>query len=293
MRSTEGVRIRNRIWFKLVRIQTKLTEENGGVNYMRAKNSSWLHFLRLRPMARLFRLLSACSPKQRDSLTIDTAHLLKETLLANLRNGRWRPGERLPAERQMMESYQVGRSTVRRVLTQMKQMGLITQAVGSGTFVAQAALEKLPPADSAAPGTSPAELMEARMVFEPALVELVVRNANAADFSAMEECCRNAEAAETFEQFEYWDGALHKTVADATHNNFVIGVVKLINDVRERAEWGLLKKESLTAERRHAYQLEHRALVSALKQRDAARAKKAIVDHLVHVRQNLFNLPGR
>jgi DNA-binding GntR family transcriptional regulator len=33
--------------------------------------------------------------------------------------------------------------------------------------------------------------------------------------------------------------------------------------------------------------------VSALKQRDAARAKKAIVDHLVHVRQNLFNLPGR
>jgi DNA-binding FadR family transcriptional regulator len=227
--------------------------------------------------------------KQHDPLTIDTAHLLKETLLANLRSGRWRPGERLPAERQMVASYQVGRSTVRRVLTQMKEMGLITQTVGSGTYVAPAALEKLPPADSAATGISPAELMEARMVFEPALMDLVVCNANAADFAAMEECCRNAEAAETFEQFEYWDGALHKTLADATHNNFIIGVLNLINQVRERAEWGLLKKKSLTIERRHAYQREHRALVSALRDRDATAAKKAIVAHLIHVRQNLFN----
>jgi DNA-binding FadR family transcriptional regulator len=117
----------------------------------------------------------------------------------------------------------------------------------------------------------------------------VVCNANAADFAAMEECCRSAEAAETFEQFEYWDGALHKTLADATHNNFVSGVLNLINQVRERAEWGLLKKKSLTAERRQAYQREHRALVSALRDRDATAAKKAIVAHLIHVRQNLFN----
>ena len=226
--------------------------------------------------------------KQHDLLTIDTARLLRETLLANLRNGRWRAGERLPAEHQMMQSYQVGRSTVRRVLMQMKDMGLITQAVGSGTYVAPAALEKLPPAESPVLGVSPAELMDARMVFEPALIDLVVRHANAADFSAMEECCRNAEAAESFEQFEYWDGALHKTIADATHNNFVIGVLNLINEVRERAEWGLLKKKSLSAERRHAYQREHRVLVCALKERDAAMAKQAIVAHLIHVRKNLF-----
>jgi DNA-binding FadR family transcriptional regulator len=222
-------------------------------------------------------------------LTIDTAGLLKEILLANLRNGHWRPGERLPAERQMMASYQVGRSTVRRVLTQMKEMGLITQAVGRGTYVAHAALEKLPPSESPARGISPAELMEARMAFEPALIDLVVCNANASDFAAMEQCCCNAEAAETCEQFEYWDGALHKTMADATHNNFIISVLNLINDVRERTEWGLLKKKSLTAERRDAYQREHRALVSALTDRDAALAKKVIIAHLNHVRQNLFN----
>ena len=64
-------------------------------------------------------------------LNTDTAFELREMLLADLRNGRWRPGERLPAERQMMEAFKVGRSTVRRALMQMKSMGLITQTVGS------------------------------------------------------------------------------------------------------------------------------------------------------------------
>ncbi|MDB5822814.1 MAG: deoR-like helix-turn-helix domain protein [Herminiimonas sp.] len=228
-------------------------------------------------------------------MNTDTAFVLRETLLANLRNGRWRPGERLPAERQMMESFNVGRSTVRRVLTQMKDMGLITQAVGSGTYVSQNAMDRLPPpAAPAAAGmmpsrsTSPSELMEARMAFEPALVELVIRNANGTDFVLMEDCLRNAEAASSFEQFEHWDGALHRAIASATHNDFVIGVFNMINEVRERAEWGLLKKKSLTTERRKAYEQEHRALVAALRERDATAARKAMVSHLLHVQQNLF-----
>ena len=230
------------------------------------------------------------------ALSTDTAFQLKEMLLADLRNGRWRPGERLPAERQMMEAFKVGRSTVRRALMQMKGMGLITQAVGSGTYVAPDALMRLPqPALPArpAPGTatSPAELMEARLAFEPALVEMVIRNANSADFAAMDHCLRQAENAAGFEQFEHWDGALHRSFAEATHNSIVLTVFNLMSEERERAEWGQLKRQSLTPERRLAYQHEHRALVDALRQRDAALARKAIHAHLTHVQRNLF-APG-
>ena len=42
------------------------------------------------------------------------------------------------------------------------------------------------------------------------------------------------------------------------------------------------------AERRLAYQREHRALVAALKDRDRERAVTAATDHLVHVRRNLL-----
>jgi DNA-binding FadR family transcriptional regulator len=219
----------------------------------------------------------------------DPAFTLKETLIGNLRNDHWRPGEKLPTERQMSELHGVGRSTVRRVLRQMKELGLITQTVGSGTYVADDIAGKLPQPAVREIGISPAELMEARLIFEPGLIELVVHNATASDFSDMEECCRQAEAAETLEQFEHWDGAFHQKIANATHNNFVISVFDLINNVRERGEWGLLKKKSVTPERRDIYQKEHRALLVALRNRDAETARQAVLSHLINVRRNLFN----
>jgi DNA-binding FadR family transcriptional regulator len=221
----------------------------------------------------------------------DPVFMLKETMLANLRSGQWRAGERLPPERQLSESYGIGRSAVRRVLQQMKELGLIEQTVGSGTFVANDFEDKLPEprTSNAVNNVSPAELMEARMLFEPVLIDMVVRNGTTADFADMEECCKQAEQAATLEQFEYWDGAFHQRVANATHNSFIISVFDLMNKVRECAEWGVLKKKSVTPERRRAYQLEHRALVNALKLRDADAAKQAMNSHLTHVRRNLFD----
>lgn len=220
----------------------------------------------------------------------DPAFMLKEALMSRLRKRQWKAGEQLPPERQLGEYYGVSRSTVRRVLQDLKQMGLINQTVGSGTFVSQDFWERLPSQEAGSPiNISPAELMEARLIFEPALIDLVVRNGTANDFTEMEECCRQAEAASTLEQFEYWDGALHKRIADASRNNFLIRVFELMNEVRECAEWGILKKKSVSPERRNIYQEEHRALVNALKMRDADAAKQVLLHHLVNVRRNMLN----
>jgi DNA-binding FadR family transcriptional regulator len=224
------------------------------------------------------------------STSPDPVFMLKETMLANLRTGQWRAGERLPPERQLSESFGIGRSMVRRALHQMKEMGLIEQTVGSGTFVTSDFQDKLPaPRVDNAVNISPAELMEARLLFEPILIDMVVRNGTASDFADIEECCKQAEQAATLEQFEYWDGAFHQRVANATHNSFVIAVFEMMNKVRECAEWGVLKKKSVTPDRRRTYQAEHRAMVNALKHRDADAAKQATLAHLTHVRRNLFD----
>jgi DNA-binding FadR family transcriptional regulator len=213
------------------------------------------------------------------------AMALRDALLANMRSGHWKAGEKLPTERHLSETYEIGRSAVRRILAEVKERGLITQTVGSGTFVSKDATTLLQATEAEAPGmhTSPAELMEARMLIEPMIAGLVVRNGTSADFLHMEDCCARAESAGSLEQFEYWDGALHQAVADATHNSFIKSVFHLMNKAREQGEWGSLKKKSLTPERRKAYEHEHRALVHALKDRDAERAKLLTMEHLVHV----------
>lgn len=215
---------------------------------------------------------------------------LRTALLANMRSGHWSAGEKLPTERELSDSYQIGRAAVRQVLAEAKARGLITQTVGSGTYVSKEAGTLLEATDTEAPGmhTSPAELMEARMVIEPMIAQLVVRNGTSADFLRMEECCTRAENAGSMEQFEVWDGALHQAIADATHNTFIKEVFHLMNKVREQGDWGSLKMKSLTPERRNAYELEHRALVNALKDRDEERARRLLMEHLVRIRHNLL-----
>ena len=221
---------------------------------------------------------------------MDTAALLRETLLDKLRSRTWRAGHRIPTERALSEEFSLSRSTVRRVLAELKRKRLITQTVGSGTYVTEQvheALADLSPAADAL-SVSPAELMSARLVLEPALIDMAIGNATAADFARMDECNHRAELATTLEDFEKWDAALHEAIADAAHNGFITGVFHLMSQARSQNEWGVLKRRSATPERRLEYQQEHRALVAALKNRDAECARALCLAHLVHVRTNML-----
>lgn len=209
-----------------------------------------------------------------------------------IRSGRLGEGVRLPPERELSEEFGASRGAVRRVLADLKGRGLITQAVGSGTFVLPGACAPTPSgapaAQPAAVQTSPAELMEARLLIEPLMPGLIVRYATAADFARMTECLERSEAADTIETFEHWDGELHRTFALATHNTFFLRILELSNAVREQGEWGRLKRRSLTPERRGEYEAQHRAIVEALRDRDADLARELLAGHLRQIQHNLF-----
>ena len=221
---------------------------------------------------------------------MDSALALRESILENLQSRTWRAGHRIPTERELSDQFGLSRSAVRRVLADMKDKRLITQTVGSGTYVSEQVNEALAAAANSAGAlpTSPAELMSARFVLEPAIVAMVVGNATSLDFARMNECCSKGEAARSLDQFEHWDGLLHEAIADAAHNSFISKVFRLMNQVRAQGEWGALKRKSASPERRLEYQQEHRALVTALQDRDGARATELCLDHLSHVRRNLL-----
>ncbi len=209
---------------------------------------------------------------------------IRAFLLEAVAQGAIGPGGKLPTERELANRFALPRNTIRKTLAQLEAEGAITRHVGRGTFLADAGGF---PADSIT-HTSPAELMEARMRLEPALAELIVTNATPADFDRMETCLDRAESGATLDDFEVWDAALHQAMAAATHNRFVIRVFDMATAVRHQTEWGKLKDRVVTTERRLKYQTEHRAIVDALKARDADRARAAILTHLQHARRNLF-----
>jgi GntR family transcriptional regulator, uxu operon transcriptional repressor len=218
---------------------------------------------------------------------------VRQWLLDMLASGRYAAGAKLPTERAVAEQLSVPRSAVRNALAALEAEGLVVRLIGSGTFVAKSAASpahETRPALVTVDDASPTEIMETRLLVEPRIAALAVANATLADFERMEVCNRNGEASDSFEAFEYWDAALHQSIAEATHNRLIVGLYTAITRARDQADWGELKRRSLNAERRDIYREEHRRIVAALRARDAQTAETALLDHLRRVRQNLLGI---
>jgi GntR family histidine utilization transcriptional repressor len=61
---------------------------------------------------------------------------VESTIRRAIENGGWKPGFRLPAERELADTYGCARMTVRLALRDLEAEGLIIRRHGSGTFVA-------------------------------------------------------------------------------------------------------------------------------------------------------------
>jgi DNA-binding FadR family transcriptional regulator len=222
-------------------------------------------------------------PKQPRASTRELrAFLLAQTLAPD------GPGRKLPTERAFASSFALPRNAVRRTLADLEAEGRIRREVGRGTFITSApapATADLPNVARASPG----ELMDARLRIEPAAVELIVVNATPADYQRMDHCLDRAEAAVTLGEFELWDAALHQAMAAAAHNALIAGIFELFHAARQQTEFGKLRDRIVTEALRLEYQRQHRAIVAALKARDAAAARAAVVAHLTCAHRNLFD----
>ena len=61
--------------------------------------------------------------------------VVKNRLLSDIGDGTYRPGDRLPTEREMCELFHVSRITVRQALAELEREGWIERTQGRGTFV--------------------------------------------------------------------------------------------------------------------------------------------------------------
>lgn len=61
---------------------------------------------------------------------------LKEYIKQQIQDGVWQPGEKIPTEAELCETYNISRTPVRQALKELVFEGLLTRTAGRGTFVA-------------------------------------------------------------------------------------------------------------------------------------------------------------
>jgi len=219
----------------------------------------------------------------------DKAQRRSADLLQHIRDrvadGTWSGGDRLPTERELVAQFGIARNTLRKVMDQLERDGVITRHVGRGTFVTPKPVVTPPEGQllQRIHGASPAEIMELRLLIEPQFVALATVRATVRDLQHIENCLRQNERAVKVPEFEHWDGMLHQAILSAAHNNLLNDLYEAINSVRRQPEWESLKKRSLTPARLARYKAQHRAIVAALRLRDAEAASRAIRQHLSDV----------
>jgi GntR family transcriptional regulator, transcriptional repressor for pyruvate dehydrogenase complex len=200
-----------------------------------------------------------------------------------LRQGRLKPGDRLPSERELCERFGVSRVTVREALRVLEAGGLIDIRVGArgGAFVtsptSQQIGEGLANLLNLSPLTAP-EVTEARQVFELAIVPMVVERATHDDIAALREMVQTHRAALDGGEYDMSMSAdFHVRVAACTHNP---AIEMLVQSFHGPLLMSLLEAKVVAPLMGHRGSEEHAAFIDAIADRNADRALSIMREHL-------------
>lgn len=209
-----------------------------------------------------------------------------EGLRDHMQAADYSPGARLPPERQLAAAIGVGRGALRRALEVLEAEGAITRIQGSGTFFgrpsrAMSALDRIGAA------TNALEVIEARIELEPVLARLAAERAGEAEIAAMRHTTIRLAAANDSDSRELWDGALHRSIAEAAGNRLLLALFEAIDRVRQNEDWRDLRNRARTPDSLHADTEGHERLIEAIARRDGPASEAAMRFHLEEVSSRL------
>lgn len=198
------------------------------------------------------------------------------------------PNTKLPPERELSEQIGVSRAELRKALSVLEGEGLLWRHVGKGTFVGNAQPFEMVSLVEVARISSPAEVMRARLVIEPALCAEAALRAKMSNIRELRQCAANSRAAQTWREYEACDNRLHKIVADAANNPVTSALYDMLAGIRRTVVWGRLRRDRDCPSQDHHSFAEHDAIIDAIELRDAPAAHAAMQRHLGSVERYLF-----
>jgi GntR family transcriptional regulator, transcriptional repressor for pyruvate dehydrogenase complex len=209
---------------------------------------------------------------------------LREQVLS----GQWPVGSRLPAETELAQRLEVGRSTIREAIRALVHAGLLETRQGSGTYV-----RSITPGAEWEPRLRRAavlEVYEVRQALEVQAARLAASRRTEADIKALRGCLADRERARDEEaSFVEADLAFHRSVVAAAHNPLL---TEMFDSFAAALREALIAVRSDHRVRDAGADAAHARLAAAIEAGDAAAAAAATHDHLDPAAANLRSLIG-
>lgn len=231
---------------------------------------------------------------RRHRLYEEVAHRIE----TQIHDGRYRPGDALPSERELMQRYGVGRPSVREALFHLRKMGLVEVRPGGRARVTRPTPQTVVASLSGAARHMLAapdgirHFQEARVFFEVGLVRHAAEHATKAQHAELAAAlAANRAAIGDIAAFERTDVAFHYVLAVIPKNPIFPAIHQAI------AEW-LLEQRHTTLSwpgrrttARTAYDA-HAEIHAEIEARSPDRAEQAMRTHLAHVARVYWEARG-
>ncbi len=226
----------------------------------------------------------AAKPVYRIVRTSRLYEQIVQQLEDSITKGQLRPGDQLPAERDLAQRFGVSRTAVREAVKTLREKGLVEAYSGRGTFVtngtSQAIRQSLDLMIRISQQEGSANLAELRLVLEPEIAGLAASRIEDQLLSTMREAVavmdRNLHDPDAYVEA---DLDFHLALAEAAGNPLILSlldsIVGLLREQRSRIF------DVPGGPERGQYH--HKRILAAIEQRDPESAREAMRAHLQQV----------
>ena len=215
---------------------------------------------------------------EKKSLSQQTAEGLYARIVAEGRPG---PGEKLPNELELSQELGVSRTTLREAIRSLVTQGVLEVRRGKGTFVSEQVGEI---EDFGFGGLERVkgqlrDLFELRSIFEPQAAKLACLRATEEELSdILEKGAAVEDRIRAGQDRVEADGAFHAAIVRATHNEFMVRLLPLIQRAVSTAVSSGPEGERLAADTLR----DHALLMEFFARRDESGAEHAMSIHMRH-----------
>ncbi|MDQ2095825.1 FadR/GntR family transcriptional regulator [Rhodalgimonas zhirmunskyi] len=216
-----------------------------------------------------------------------SAAVVRQIELLILR-GILRPGERLPAERDLAERLGVSRPSLREAVGELQEKGLLASRAGSGIYVAEVLGSAFSPALVRLFGDhseAVTDYLAFRRDMEGLAAERAARHASDLDLQVIDQAYeRMADAArrEAKEEADL-DAAFHMAIIEAGHNIVMLHMMRAMYDLLRQGVFYNRARMFAQNTTRADLLSQHSAINTALQSRDPAGARTAVEKHMDYI----------
>lgn len=210
-----------------------------------------------------------------------------EQIKEMIASGSWKPGDKLPSEKELTELFHVSRVTIREALKKLASYHIIETSQGRGSFIRKP--EGMPIFDSvmlsvyvnSAEESTIRDMMEFRGIVEVESVYLATQRGSKEDLAFLKENYRQMLLSrEDIREFSKYDLAFHKYIAQMTKNVVLVKCYSVIWDFLQ--EYFDKVVETIGVEKGSYY---HGEILKAMEKEDPKEAKRLMREHLAVTRK--------